>query len=45
MKLDTYFSKFIDDLKRNAQKPAIIENNISYYYEKLHEKITFYIVC
>ena len=43
MKLDTYFSKFIDDLKLNAQKPAIIENNISYSYEKLHEKISFYI--
>lgn len=43
MKLNSYFNKFIDDLKVNDQKVAIIENDISYSYENLTTKINFYI--
>ncbi len=44
MKLDTNFNEFIDELKSNGQKVAIIDNGISYTYEDLYNQINLYVV-
>jgi acyl-coenzyme A synthetase/AMP-(fatty) acid ligase len=44
MKLNKNFNKFIEELKDNGQRVAIIDRGISYSYYDLHDQINFYVV-